>query len=61
MTLGFHLLSVEASGYGRRQEFCFDPKAAALAQRFYQGAEVQARAFAHALRDLKALLVSRLG
>jgi hypothetical protein len=44
---------------GSRHFFIFPSNAADDARRFYQGGMINARAFANALRDLKAIIHSR--
>jgi hypothetical protein len=56
MTLGFALLRVRQGNRGDRKEFCFEPEAAEKAAGYFGGASVPARAFNHALRDLKTQL-----
>jgi len=58
LSRGFSLLNVEPSP-DRRRVFCFPEEAAEEAKAFYQNATVSARAFANALRDLKALIRER--
>jgi hypothetical protein len=50
---GHALLRVEGQG---RKTFSFPVEAREQAEKFYQGATVPARAFANALKDLKALI-----
>ena len=55
MTRGHPLLKVER-GAGGRCTFRFPAAAREIAQGFYAGAQVPARAFANSLRDLKTLI-----
>lgn len=57
MAKGYSLLRVEAAG-GIRKVFYFAPDAQELTAEFYRNAPVPARAFANALRDLKALALT---
>jgi len=55
MALGHSLVGVSGSPGGRRV-FQFDATARADADTFYRNGTVPARAFAHALGDLKTLI-----
>jgi hypothetical protein len=55
---GHSLVGLGGAGGGRRV-FSFPVEAAAEARAFFQHASVPARAFANALRDLKALIRQR--
>jgi len=55
MSCGYKLLKVNRQARGRCT-YAFSAEAHGDAQTFYQNATVQARIFANALRDLKALI-----
>jgi len=58
MARGLPLLKTESAG-GFRKMFWFSPEARDVAAEFYQNAPVPSRSFTNALRDLKALALTR--
>jgi hypothetical protein len=56
VALGFPLQQVRRAEAGRRCTFVFPSEAQEVAGEFFRNASIPARAYAHAIRDLKALV-----